>query len=132
MKWLGKGWGMSGTPGEAEGSDRDDSMSTGVAIPSRQLAYEAPTISRVMSEQRGDGHLETSPLIEIATERPRCHHLRQIPVRGYHQPHVHADGSRATQAVVTAQELLRGPEGLDVPPYRPDEAHEGLTDCFIN
>ena len=51
---------MSGTPGKAEGADRDDSLSTGVAIPSRQLAYEAPTISRVMSEQRGDSHLETS------------------------------------------------------------------------
>lgn len=51
---------MSGTSGKAERSERDDGMSTGVAIPSQQPAYDAPTISRVMREQRGDGHLETS------------------------------------------------------------------------
>jgi hypothetical protein len=51
---------MSGPSGKGEGLDRDDSLSTGVAIPSRQLAYEATTISGVMSEQRGGGHPETS------------------------------------------------------------------------
>jgi hypothetical protein len=57
-------------------------------------------------------------LIEIAKERPRRQHLRQIPVRGYHQPHVHADGSRAAQAVGAAQHRRPGSE---VSAHRPSD-----------
>jgi hypothetical protein len=111
---------MSGTSGKAARSERDDGMSTRVTIPSQQSAYDAPTISRVMSEQRGHGYLETSTSHRDRYERPHCD-----------PPHVDADGPRAAQAVVTAQELLREPEGLDASPYRPAEAREGLMDCFI-
>jgi hypothetical protein len=95
--------GGSGTVGKAEGADRDDRKSTDVAMPSRQLADDAPTIARVMSEQhRGGHHLEPSTSDRDRYGTPCCHHLRQSPVRGRHQPRGHADGSRAAQAVVTA------------------------------
>jgi hypothetical protein len=79
---------MSGPSGKAARSERDDGMSTGVAIPSPQPADDAPPISRVMCEPRGDGHLETSTshrdcygTSPLPPHRPSTRMVRVLPRR---------------------------------------------------
>jgi hypothetical protein len=60
---------MGGTSEKAARSDRVDGMSTGVVILSPQLASDAPTMSMVRREQRGDGRLERFATVYTA---PGC------------------------------------------------------------
>ena len=53
-------------------------------------------------------HVEA--VIEVAAEFPVRDHLRQVAVRGGHQPHVHPDGPRAAQALELL--LLQGAKQL--------------------
>src|SRR5262249_20293900 len=67
--------------------------------PLGEVASEHRNIVAPLTQWRQHDRKHAQTVIEVVAELTVRDHPRQVPVRRRHQPHVHADGVRATQAL---------------------------------